>query len=174
MVGCALPGGKPDTSSRAPIYNRYVVWLIAAAAVLWVVALLVAPFLPAPASAAIYALGSFICHQRPDRSFELAGFQLPVCGRCLGIYGGAAVGALVAPRLGRIRRPRAALIVSVVPALLSLLVEWSGLGHPTNGGRAVTGVIAGGVIAAVVLATLHYEQCAPPRPIVPSRPTTPT
>ncbi len=148
--------------------------MIAAAAVLWLMALLVAPFLPAPASAAVYALGSFICHQRPDRSFELAGFQLPVCGRCLGIYGGAAVGALVAPRLGRIGRPRAVVIVAVVPALLSLLVEWSGFGQPTNGARAVTGFIAGGVIAAVVLATLHYEQCAPPRPIGPSRPPTST
>jgi hypothetical protein len=62
----------------------------------------------------------------------------------------------------------------MVPALLSLLVEWTGLGQPTNSVRAVTGFIAGGVIAAVVLATLHYEQCAPPRPIEPSRPPTPT
>jgi uncharacterized membrane protein len=151
-----------------------VVWLLAAAAVAWLAALLVAPFLPAPAGAAIYALGSFICHQRPDRSFELAGFQLPVCGRCLGIYGGAAVGALIAPRLGRVRWPRAAVIIAGVPAVLSLLVEWTGLGQPTNALRAVTGFIAGGVIAAVVLATLHYEQCAPPRPIAPSRPPTPT
>ena len=91
---------------------------MAAAAVLWLMALLAAPFLPAPASAAIYALGSFICHQRPDRSFELTGFQLPVCGRCIGIYSGAAVGALYAPRLGRVRWPRTAVIVSVVPALI--------------------------------------------------------
>jgi uncharacterized membrane protein len=146
--------------------------MIAAAAVLWLAVLLAAPLLPAPLSAPIYALGSFICHQRPDRSFQLAGFQLPVCGRCIGIYAGTAIGALIAPQLGRIRRPRSAVIASMVPALLSLAVEWAGLGHPTNGIRAVTGVIAGGVIAAVVLATLHYEQCARPQPIEPKRPPT--
>ena len=151
-----------------------MVRLLAAAAVVWLAALLIAPFLPAPAAAAIYALGSSICHQRPDRSFELGGVQLPVCGRCLGIYAGAAVGALVASRLGRVRWPRTAIIIAVVPAVLSLLVEWTGLGQPTNGVRAVTGLIAGGVSAAVVLATLHYEQCAPPRPIAPSRPPTST
>ena len=151
-----------------------MVWFLAAAAALWFVALVVAPFLPAPAGGVLYALGSFICHQRPDRSFDLAGLQLPVCGRCLGIYGGAVAGAFVAPLLGRIRRPRTLVTLSLVPALLSLVVEWSGLVQPTNIGRAGTGLIAGGVIAAVVLATLHYEQCAPPRPIAPNRPPTPT
>jgi uncharacterized membrane protein len=160
---------QPPTSTIA-----FVVWLFAAAAVVWLAALLVAPFLPASATAAIYGFGSLICHQRPDRSFDLAGFQLPVCGRCIGIYCGAAVGALLAPRLGRINRARTIVIVSVLPALLSLGVEWSGLIEPTNGARAVTGFIAGGVIAAVVLATLHYEQCAPPRPIAPSPPPTST
>jgi uncharacterized membrane protein len=151
-----------------------VVWFLAAAAALWLVALVVAPFLPVPASAALYALGSFICHQRPDRSFDFAGLQLPVCGRCIGLYGGAAVGACVGPLLGRIRRPRTIVTLSLVPALLSLVVEWSGLVQPTNVVRAGTGLIAGGIIAAVVLATLHYEQCAPPRPIAPNRPPTST
>ena len=149
-----------------------VLWLIAAAAVLWVSVLLMAPFLPAPASAALYALGSFICHQRPERSFELAGVQLPVCGRCIGIYAGAAAGALIAPLLGRINRPRTLVLGSVFPALLSLAAEWSGWGTPTNATRAATGVLAGGIIAAVVLATLHYERCAPQRPMDPNRPPT--
>jgi uncharacterized membrane protein len=149
-----------------------VFWFLAIGAVLWLVALLVAPFLPAPVSAALYAVGSFICHQRPERSFELAGLQLPVCGRCIGIYGGAAAGVLIAPLVGRVRRPRTMVLVSLLPALVSLIAEWGGWARPTSAVRAVTGLIAGGVIAAVVLATLHYEQCAPPRPIEPSRPPT--
>jgi uncharacterized membrane protein len=151
-----------------------VVWVLAAAAAFWVVTLLMAPFLPTALSASVYLLGSYICHQRPDRSFDLAGVQLPVCARCLGLYGGAVVGAVVAPWLGRIRWPRLIVTLSVVPAVLSLVAEWSGLLQATNAVRAATGLIAGGVIAAVVLATLHYEQCAPPRPIAPSRPPTPT
>jgi len=34
-------------------------------------------------------------------------------------------------------------------------------------------MFAGGVIAAVVLATLHYERCARPQPNTPNRPPTP-
>ena len=151
-----------------------MVWYTAAAAALWVIALLVAPALPAPASAVIYAFGSFICHQRPERSFNLDGSQLPVCARCLGVYSGAAVGAWLAPFISRVARPRLLIALSAVPAVLSLVVEWSGLAHPTNVWRAATGLVAGGIIAAVVLATLHYEQCVPPRPIEPSRPPTPT
>ena len=151
-----------------------MIWALAVVATLWLGALLAAPWLPPPLAASVYALGSFICHQRPDRSFAIAATQLPVCGRCLGIYAGAAVGAMVARWLGPVRYPRRWIAGAVAPAVLSLFGEWSGVVHPTNAGRGVTGLIAGGVIAAVVLATLHYEQCAPPRPIAPSRPPTPT
>ena len=44
---------------------------------------------------AMYAAGSLICHQRPERSFHLLGAQMPVCARCAGIYAGAAVAAIV-------------------------------------------------------------------------------
>jgi uncharacterized membrane protein len=147
-------------------------WLALGAAV-WLIGLIAAPFLPVPVSAAIYTIGALVCHQRPDRSFDIAGLQLPVCARCLGLYGGAAVGAWAAPFLGRIRRPRMLVIVATLPALTSLIVEWIGLYRPSNAIRAVTGVIAGGIVAAVVLATLHYERCAPRRPIAPNRPPTP-
>jgi len=47
-----------------------------------------------------YAFGALVCHQRPDRSFALAGNQLPVCDRCFAIELGmvAAFGAAVAVR----------------------------------------------------------------------------
>ena len=153
-------------------HHLQVIWLLAAAALLWVAILAVAPFLPVPASAAVYALGSLICHQRPERSFELAGHQLPVCARCIGIYGGAALGALLAPFIGQVRRPRRAILIAIVPALVSLVVEWVGIARPSNSVRALTGLVGGAVIAAAVLATLHYEQCAPPRPIAANPPRT--
>src|SRR5580658_9209119 len=43
----------------------------------------------------VYAAGSVICHQRPERSFHLLGAQMPVCARCAGIYAGGAVAAIV-------------------------------------------------------------------------------
>ena len=150
-----------------------MVWSLAALAALWFVLLLVSPFLPVPVSAAIYAIGSYICHQRPERSFWLDGVQLPVCARCIGIYAGVVVGSGLAPFIGLVRWPRTAIILSTFPALVSLLVEWAGLAYPSNGVRAATGAVAGIVVAAVVLATIDYERCARPRPIAPNRPPTP-
>ncbi|HTM04385.1 MAG TPA: DUF2085 domain-containing protein [Vicinamibacterales bacterium] len=147
--------------------------LIAAAALAWLGLLLAAPFLPPPVSAALYLSGSFICHQRPERSFHLDGAQLPVCARCLGIYAGAAFGAMAAPVIGQVRRARMLIVIALVPALASLVVEWAGWSPLSNTIRAVTGVMAGAVVAAVVLATLHYEQCAPRPPIAPPPPQTP-
>lgn len=34
-------------------------------------------------------LGSYICHQKPERSFKIGGRYFPVCSRCTGIYLGA-------------------------------------------------------------------------------------
>jgi uncharacterized membrane protein len=156
------------------IGNNYpVIRLLAVLAALWFVLLLATPFLPAPVAATLYVIGSFICHQRPERSFWLADAQLPVCARCIGIYAGVVAGGVMAPLVGPVRRPRLLMILSAVPAVVSLVVEWTGLGRPSNGIRAMTGLVAGSVIAAVALATLHYERCARPRPNAPNPPPTP-
>lgn len=51
-----------------------------------------------------YAFGGSFCHQRPDRSFSLAGNQLPVCVRCLaielGVMAGLCAAVAVRPRGG--------------------------------------------------------------------------
>ena len=41
----------------------------------------------------VYAIGSLVCHQLPERSYHLWTAQLPVCARCTGIYFGAVLGA---------------------------------------------------------------------------------
>lgn len=33
--------------------------------------------------------GSYICHQKPERSFKIGNTPFPVCSRCTGIYLGA-------------------------------------------------------------------------------------
>jgi hypothetical protein len=43
----------------------------------------------------IYAAGSMICHQRPERSFHLFGVQMAVCARCVGAYAGASTVAVL-------------------------------------------------------------------------------
>lgn len=152
--------------------------VVAASAVVWVLLLGAAPLLPGYAAAALYGVGSFICHQIPERSFHLAGFQLPVCARCFGLYFGAAVGALVYVPTSRRGRPGLAalvatgaakptLVIAAAPTVVTVFLEMAGLWSPGNVTRAVAALPAGAAAAFVVmsaLATLHYDGCAQPRP----------
>ena len=151
------------------------------AALTWLALLVAAPLLPTTIAAALYAIGSQICHQRPERSFHLFGAQLPVCGRCIGIYAGAAIGSMAA-MAARSRAilatmsSRMFLLAGAVPTVVTLVAEWSGMWTGSNQGRAAAGVPLGFVIALVVaqgVATLHYDGCARRRPIESNRPPTP-
>jgi uncharacterized membrane protein len=154
--------------------------LLALTAVVWLALLILAPVLPVPIAGMLYALGSRICHQRPERSFHLFDAQLPVCARCAGIYAGAAIGSLLALS-GSIRErlfpfpPRMLLLVGALPTLMTVTSEWSGAWAGGNGVRAAAGVWLGVTVALVVgraAATLHYDGCAPRRPIASNRPFT--
>ena len=157
--------------------------LLALLAAGWLALIVAAPILPVPIAAALYAIGSFICHQRPERSFHLFTAQLPVCARCTGIYAGAALGASAAALSARIRAQaasssaRALLLAGAVPTVFTLAMEWSGLWTGSNVARAAAGLPLGSVVALVVVqaaATLHYGGCAPRRPIASNRPPTHT
>ena len=156
---------------------------VALIALAWLALVVAAPVLPAGISATLYAVTSLICHQRPERSFHLDAFQLPVCARCLGIYGGAALGAVAviwADREGRAARhavPWALTAAAFSPTVLTVALEWAGVWPTSNLARAMAGAPAGAVVAFVVtraLATVHYDRCAPPRPTVPNPPLPPT
>jgi uncharacterized membrane protein len=148
----------------------------------WVVLVIVTPMLPGGAGAFLYGFGSYICHQLPDRSFHLAGFQLPVCARCTGIYAGLAGGAAVQwMRQGRWpdvlaaspRVLRRLAILSAAPTIVTVALETAGAWFPSNGARALAGLPLGILVGVVVMstaATLHYDECVPPRPTVPKPP----
>ena len=42
----------------------------------------------------VYTTGRLVRHQRPERSFGSCGYPWPVCGRCAGLYLGAAAGVI--------------------------------------------------------------------------------
>ena len=141
---------------------------LAAAASLGAFALVAAPALASawPAGTGLlYAVGALICHQIPERSFHLAGMQLPVCARCLGLYVGGAAGA-VAWAMGGLARPGAArvvpgvrgLVLAAVPTGISVLGAWAGAGDVSNAWRALLalplGIAAGRVMGAVASADL--------------------
>jgi uncharacterized membrane protein len=156
---------------------------LALASLAWLALLIVTPLAPSSLATLIYAAGSVICHQLPERSFHLAGFQLPVCARCLGIYAGAAAGASIHV-LGalatdsmrwRLLTPRAArrvFVLSAVPTLLTVGLEQAGVWSGTNVARAIAGValgIGGAFVVMSAVATLHYNACQRRRPIEPSQ-----
>ena len=156
---------------------------LALAALAWVALLLLAPVAHSSIATLIYAIGAVVCHQIPERSFHLAGVQLPVCARCFGIYAGAAaaaaiyvLGVFVADSARwRTLSPRAArrvFLVSALPTMLTVALEWAGLWRGSNIVRAIAGGvvgIGGALVVMSAVATLHYSGCLRRRPIEPSR-----
>jgi uncharacterized membrane protein len=133
----------------------------------WSVALTAAPMTASPrASALTYAAGSFICHQRPERSFHYQGAQYAVCARCFGLYAGAVVGVLLwAGAAGVGRRPRSRMAVLTqaplirrilflvaFPTVVSVMTSWVGWWDAGNVVRAVLAAPLGATIAAVIAA----------------------
>ena len=134
---------------------------------LWAGALVAAPVSAASQlSAAVYAAGSVVCHQRADRSFQLGNAQLPVCARCTGLYAGAIAGvfgwAVIAglrarptqraERLTGWPRLRGALVVIATPTLITVVTASAGIWDPANAVRALLAVPLGAVITGVVVA----------------------
>src|SRR4051812_25328683 len=149
-------------------------WGLTVAASTWALVLFVTPALaarPGPAavagsaSALVYAFSSIICHQRPERSFQLWSAQLPVCARCTGLYLGAASAALLAlappfktaARRDTAARARRIVAAAAVPTFVTLLWEWTGGGMPANWIRALSGLPLGAAIMWVILQTAVAE-----------------
>jgi hypothetical protein len=113
---------------------------------------------------AVYAIGSVICHQRPDRSFHLWSHQMPVCARCTGIYLGSAIAAVgFAMRRGGPMRPprsdtrvgpygaRAVLALAALPTIATLVYEWTTGVTPANAVRALAGLPLGAAVSWIVI-----------------------
>lgn len=140
---------------------------IVAASVTWAVLLVLATYLAGRnafggggylISAMTYGIGSLICHQRPERSFSVWSAQFPVCARCAGIYGGAALAAVTT--MARQVRPRPALTaaqargvlaMASLPTAATLLYEWTTNVTPGHWTRAIAGLILGAGIAWILV-----------------------
>jgi uncharacterized membrane protein len=134
------------------------------AAIAWMAAILLAPLaigsgraVPSMASAIVYATGSRVCHQRPERCFWIHGRPMPVCARCTGLYVSAAAAAPLALFLAAGlsgRRARAIVAVAALPTLISWGLEMAGFAHPSNRVRAIAALPLGFAAAWLVIATL--------------------
>jgi uncharacterized membrane protein len=141
---------------------------------IWAATLVAAPYVVSHAeddapvlrgAAVVYVLGSFICHQRPERSFRLWGIQFPVCARCEGLYLAAPIGiaGLIAARR-RYRRAIASrgtwqriLVGALIVSLLTLVWEWTTGSVTPNIVRAIAGAVLGAAVAATVAAVVAGE-----------------
>ena len=138
-------------------------------AVVWAVLVVAAPWLASvPAaggahlSASAYGFGALVCHQRPERSFHLAGAQLPVCARCTGLYVSAAIGILFVWA----RRPspavpferwRSRLLWAALPTAATLAFEWW---RPSGGSgalRALSAAPLGAAAGALLAETAEFR-----------------
>jgi uncharacterized membrane protein len=133
---------------------------------LWVAAVVFAPLAItsrvsaiARAAALVYATGSLVCHQRPDRSFHIHGHQLAVCARCTGLYVSALAGGVLALALGvtsiSSSRARLWLGAAAVPTLLTVGLELAGFAYPSNTVRMLSALPLGAVAALLLMGVLH-------------------
>jgi hypothetical protein len=141
-------------------------------AVMWAGWLVAAPAVAAAgangatlvAVAATYRAGSLICHQHPERSFHIGDAQTPVCARCVGLYGGGALGAVIGLGWTRRRSRRAAapsawqvhlrtvILAAAVPTVALWILEHVAGLDVSNGVRCAGAVPLGAVVAAFVVA----------------------
>ena len=150
-------------------FASVALWTLAALTTLWVGLVIAAPVLPPWLAAFVYAVSSLVCHQLPERSFYWGSAQFAVCARCVGIYGGGVVGAVVAVAAGAERLiglgswVRALLVAGAVPTGITVLAEWIGIWEPSHATRLVAGIPLGlsgiaTLCVATAMTTLHYER----------------
>ena len=80
------------------------------------------------------------CHQMPERSFFVKGYQFPLCARCTGIL----IGELLALPLWIVYHPSIAVaLVLILPMAYDGLIQYRLLVMSNNRRRLVTGLLAG-------------------------------
>lgn len=140
---------------------------LASAAILWFAAILIAPYaigsthgVSATGAACVYVAGSFVCHQRPERSFSLAGRQMPVCARCAGLYAAATIASAFAFAFGATSAARARWItlLAALPTIVTWLVEHLGFVHLSNTTRFVAALPLGAVVMWLLMGVLGHEE----------------
>ena len=156
-------GGPPSEAGGTPseaVWTTLLAAALTALALVWTLLVVTAPvaatrngiWLSALAASAYHA-GSLVCHQRPERSFHVAGRPMAVCARCFGLYVAGAAGLLVAWGIGRRWAPatvRRALALGALPIAMTVALEWVGAIDTSNLFRMVTGLPAGLVGGLVI------------------------
>ena len=153
------PKSLADQSART--YRRAItVWLGTCLIALTIPGLIVsAPLAQAHGhpefAAAIYKAFSFVCHQISERSFHVAGYQFAVCSRCMGLYAGFAVAALVYPLASSLSRTdtpsRIWLVLASLPLAIDFALGYFSIWQNTHLSRFLTGALLSSVAVFYIM-----------------------
>ena len=80
------------------------------------------------------------CHQMPERSFFIKGFQFPVCARCTGVILSAIIATII---FFKKRLPRGLCLSMSSVMLLDWGMQYLKIKESTNSRRLITGLIGG-------------------------------
>lgn len=106
-----------------------------------------------------YLLFSLICHQKPERSYFIWEYQMPVCARCFGIYLGILLGTLIYPffrKFSNTKIPKFKYIwIFITPILIDGIAQFLHLYPSPNHIRLITGILASGGMVFYILPLLN-------------------
>lgn len=80
------------------------------------------------------------CHQKPERSFTINGYQFPICARCTGIILGEIIGIIILVRK-KIGIKKGMLLI--LPTAIDGVTQLFGWQESNNARRFISGVLAG-------------------------------
>ena len=93
------------------------------------------------------------CHQLPNRSFFVCGYQLPVCARCTGIITGE---FLCVFTWWILKIPLVICILLIVPMLIDGTVQYKTKYTSTNTKRFITGAMFGYGFFYIILLSITF------------------
>ena len=109
-------------------------------------------------SALVYGVFSPICHQMPERSFELLGFPWAVCHRCSGIYLGVLFAAIfytaIPRRLTSDETRRYWVVAATAPLVVDVGLTAAGVWDNVPLSRLCTGFLFGAMLSSLLVLAL--------------------
>lgn len=82
------------------------------------------------------------CHQRPERSFYVKGYQMPVCARCLGVDIGYLLGIILYVKFG-FQKLKTFAFAGMIAMFTDWFLQAVHIKESTNVRRLLTGIVGG-------------------------------